>query len=150
MRFRRRARSGDDDAESVNIISLLDVVLNLLFFFMVGATFEKSAAMLKVNLPQVGEAKRAEGPPPDTVIRIGITAGGEFFLNGAAQDRADLLASLQRLSAESPGRTILVEADANAVVQDAVTVLDLCRRAGFREVQQVVREAPRASPLPRP
>ncbi len=68
-RYRRRRPHGDDGDDGVNIVSLLDVILNLLFFFMVGATFEKSVSSLRVQIPTVSEKGESVRSRQDEVVR---------------------------------------------------------------------------------
>ncbi len=147
-RYRRRRPHGDDGDDGVNIVSLLDVILNLLFFFMVGATFEKSVSSLRVQIPTVSEKGESVRARQDDVVRVQVDADGHLLLEGVPATRAEVVEQLRAAVATGTAKRALVEADANATVQSSITAIDACRQAGITDVMQVVRLKPERAPAP--
>lgn len=129
MNLRPRSR---DDVE-INLISLIDVLLFLVIFFMVSTTFvEKSEIAL--TLPEATtDAPPAEKDP----IEVSIAAHGAYHVNGNALPDTGL-ATLERALAEATKTmrdpVIVINADARATHQSVVTALDAARRLGLLHV----------------
>ncbi len=123
MNLRPRSR---DDVE-INLVSLIDVLLFLVIFFMVSTTFvEKSEIAL--TLP---EATSATPPVQENQIKVTIAAGGAYYVNDQALvDTA--LETVEHAIAEAakPLRdpVVIINADAQATHQAVVTALDAARR----------------------
>src|SRR5690348_18281956 len=71
-------RIGNDNADEfeINVVSLIDVLLTLLMFFVLTTTFVQQGH-LKVSLPQACDKPAA--PVADTLV-IGIDKQGHFFV----------------------------------------------------------------------
>jgi biopolymer transport protein ExbD len=121
-----------DDVE-INLISLIDILLFLVIFFMVSTTFvEKSEVAL--TLP---EATTDAPPAAENQIEVTIAAHGGYHVNGNAL--ADTgLATVERAMAEAakPLRdpVVIINADAKTTHQSVVTALDAARRLGLLRV----------------
>ncbi|GMW05511.1 MAG: biopolymer transporter ExbD [Gammaproteobacteria bacterium] len=131
-----RQRNAREEPE-VNLISLVDVVLLLLIFFMLTSSFVRQS-QLAVRLPEASATEQAAVPerPP---LEITVTARGEFFVNGRAlvDNRPETLAAaIRRVQADvqTAGEAV-ISADARAAHQDVVTAMDVVGRLGITEVQ---------------
>ena len=71
-------RIGNDNADEfeINVVSLIDVLLTLLMFFVLTTTFVQQGHM-KVSLPQASDA--ASTPVRDTLVVV-IDREGHFFV----------------------------------------------------------------------
>lgn len=121
-----------DDLE-LNLISLVDVVLLLVIFFMLSTTFVQEGR-LRVELPEAGSpsAERAASP-----IVITISTQGSYRVNDRAlvnNDSATLSAALRQVAGESKGLPVTIRADARATHQSVVTAMDVAARLGFTQV----------------
>ncbi len=131
-----RQRSGRDEPD-VNLISLVDVVLLLLIFFMLTTSFVRQS-QLAVRLPEASSTAPADSParPP---LEITVTARRGFFVNGRAlvDNRPETLAAaIRRVLADAgTAREAVISADARAAHQDVVTAMDVVGRLGITEVQ---------------
>ena len=117
----------------LNLISLVDVVLLLVIFFMLSTTFVKEAR-LRVELP---EASTARVEPEGRPIVITITAQGSYLVNESAlvnNLRETLQAALRQVAGEGRIRPITIRADARATHQSVVTAMDVAARLGFIQV----------------
>jgi biopolymer transport protein ExbD len=121
-----------DDLE-LNLISLVDVVLLLVIFFMLSTTFVQDSR-LKVELPQAGSSTVARSNNP---IIITISAQGSYRVNDRAlvnNERATLSAALRQVGAGFRSEPITIRADARATHQSVVTAMDVAAKQGFTQV----------------
>jgi biopolymer transport protein ExbD len=118
----------------VNLVSLIDVVLMLVVFFMLSSTFVDETS-LRLRLPEV--ATRAGPPPAAEPIVITVTETGGYRLNGRDLINASgdtLRTALLKVAGEDRNATITLRADARATHQAVVTALDVAGRLGFKEI----------------
>ena len=100
----------DQEEEAViNVTPLIDVVFNLLIFFMVSTSFAHSQG-LHIELPQASEAK---ANPQDRSIFLTISSAGEMALD---RNRTDLQSLPSVLAARIAGGSaeqfsLIIEAD---------------------------------------
>lgn len=135
-----RSRKWEDP--ELNIISLVDVVLMLLVFFMMTTHFIQNTS-LSIELPT---ASAAPVTTSATGIEVAIDADGRYYVNnrpvpGVSPEavRAALLAA----AGERRDQPILLRADARATQQSVVTVLDAAGALGFTRLD--ILTAPSAS-----
>lgn len=114
----------------LSLVSLIDVVLMLVIFFMVSSSFVREAD-LKVQLPEASvEAPVADQPPLEVVVNH----NGDYFLNGDAliASRPDVLRrAFAKVAGERRNVPITIRADARATHQSVVTVMDVAGEMGF-------------------
>jgi biopolymer transport protein ExbD len=118
----------------LNLVSLIDVVLLLLIFFMVSTTFVDEAR-IKIQLPQASnEPSPSAGRDP---IEITVTSSGEYRVNGKTlinTSATTLSAAITREAGEAREAPITIRADARATHQSVVTAMDVVGRLGFRTI----------------
>jgi biopolymer transport protein ExbD len=122
------------DEPELNVISLVDVVLLLLIFFMVSTTFVDEAR-LELKLPQASkEPAAAQKQDP---IEVAVTASGEYRLNGQTlinTSAATLAAAISKVAGEKRDLPVTIRADGRATHQSVITAMDVLGRLGFRSV----------------
>jgi biopolymer transport protein ExbD len=121
-----------DDPE-INLISLIDVLLVLLIFFMVSTTFQQEGRV-KVQLPQASQIPLPRGSREPLVITI--TAEGAYRVNERTliNSSADTLrAALLKESGTDRG-PITIRADARTTHQAVVTAMDVAGKVGFAQL----------------
>lgn len=114
----------------VNITPLIDIVFLLLIFFMVSTTFDRESE-IDVTLP---EATIDAPQELNDVIDITISPDGVFFINGKRVVNKQVVTLKQALLKVANGREdppIIISADAKAMHQSVVTVMDAARQLGF-------------------
>ena len=109
----------------IGLTPLIDVVVLLLIFFMLAASFSREVA---VDLSGVAGAAGYDGPP-----RLVDVAPEGVRLNGVAVDEASLAEALAPLMA-GPGDIVVVRPRDGADVQRLVDVLDALSRAGLQSL----------------
>ena len=121
----------------INLTPLLDMIFNLIFFFILATTIRQTQAYLDVRLPRASEARRAESQRK-TVVLI-VTKENHLYLNDR-QISADVLEKeLKSLSPHDVDQIIL-KGDAMAHHETIVRVLDACAKAGHVGVSVEVKK----------
>lgn len=138
--MRIRDHRADDEPE-INLIPLIDVMLVLLIFFVVTATFD-ARSVLKLELP------RATGEPSDTskALTVLINADGRYFVDDREVLRDDLQslkATLADVAGKDRERPVLLRADGRTPHQAVVTAYDALGQLGFRKVMIATAPTPK-------
>ena len=135
-----------DDPE-INVVSLIDVVLLLLVFFMLSSRFTEEGRM-RVHLPQasaVPTEKATSEPLVVTVTQLGGYRVNERELINSSQET--LRAALLKEAGTSRNQRVTVRADARATHQAVITAMDVLGRLGFAEINiATVKEEPAGKP----
>jgi biopolymer transport protein ExbD len=129
MNLRPRHR---EDPE-INLISMIDVLLVLLIFFMVSTTFNPEGRV-RVQLPQSSDTPVPRGMHEPLVITI--TAEGGYRVNERTLINSSpdtLRAALIKEAGEDRG-PITIRADAHSTHQAVVTAMDVAGHLGFAQL----------------
>jgi biopolymer transport protein ExbD len=126
--MRRRRVKTQDDTE-VNVTPMLDVVFIMLIFFIVTASFVKEAG-IDVNRPDAATAERKERGN----ILVAITETNQIWINKRQIDPRAVRANIERMHAENPQGSVVIQADENSKSGLIVQVMDAARLAGVYEV----------------
>jgi len=118
----------------INFIPLIDVLLVIIIFLIVSATFSRTNE-LQINLP-TAEANAPQDKP--LMIEVAVDATGKYLIDGkqlADGSVSAISAALQaaaKVGNEEP--TIVINADANATHQSVVNVMEASRVAGYTRI----------------
>jgi biopolymer transport protein ExbD len=118
----------------INLISLIDVVLMLVVFFMLSSTFLEEGRM-QIKLPQTSDVPLSR-PKRDPLV-VSVTQQGGYRVNEREliNSSADTLrAALLKEAGTDRKQRITLRADAQATHQAVVTALDVLGKLGFAEV----------------
>ena len=125
--------------EDLNVVPMLDVIFNLLFFFMMGTTFRTHEGVFKIRIPNV--STQAPTAPTEHIPIVGVSKEGEFSLDGTAIGAEALLSELK--NAQGSGvKKVVLSADAEATVQKAVSAAEIIHKAGIEDILQRVDSRP--------
>ena len=124
-----------DDEATVDITPMLDVVFIMLIFFIVTATFIKQAG-IEVNQPQAQTAVVQE----QANILIAIDANNKIWINRREVDFRALRPNIERLHAENPKGSVVIQADRDSTNEALVHVMDAARRAGVYAIAIAAQE----------
>ncbi|WP_286235111.1 ExbD/TolR family protein [Thalassotalea sediminis] len=125
-----------EEAEEINMTPMLDVVFILLIFFIVTASFVKEAG-IEVNRPEAATAVKKERAN----ILVAISDTGEIWINKRRVDVRAVQANIERLKAENPQGTVVIQADKKATTDVLIKVMDSARAAGVFDVSIAADEA---------
>ena len=126
--MRRRRTQLEDDTE-INLTPMLDVVFIMLIFFIVTASFVKEAG-IDVNKPAAATAEKKERGN----ILVAITDRGQIWIDKRPVDPRAVRANIERLPAENPQGSVVIQADKNSKNGLLVDVMDAAREAGILNV----------------
>lgn len=128
---------------SIPIVSLIDIMVILLIFFIATTTFREKKMEVKINLPEsqtMGEAA------PETEVRttLAITEKQDMLLDGLPVKREELASALTTLKNERPGLKLELEADTQTNLGNLMHIWDAIKQAGFEinEVPARVKTSP--------
>jgi biopolymer transport protein ExbD len=122
--------SNESELEAaVDITPMLDVVFIMLIFFIVTATFVKESG-IDVNRPQAATAVVKE----KANILIAIDAHNKIWVNRREVDIRSVRPSIERLKAENPKGTVVIQADKDSRNEILVQVMDASRLAGVYDI----------------
>lgn len=126
---RKRIVCDDDNTSVVDMTPMLDVVFILLIFFIVTASFVKEAG---VDVMRPGAASGTS--QKNVTLFVAITATGEVWVNKRQIDKRAVRANVERLHAENPQGSVVVQADKRTETGILIEVMDQIRLAGVANV----------------
>jgi len=129
MRRHQVSMGHEDEGDDINITPMLDVVFIMLIFFIVTASFIKEAG-IDVNRPDAPTAERQE----DANILVAISANDEIWIDRRLIDPRAVRANIERLHAENPKGSVVIQADRKSTNEMLVVVMDAARQAGVYNV----------------
>ena len=106
-------------------ISLTDIVLLLLIFFMLTSSFVVQPG-IKVKLPKAVTGEQAE---PDRIY-ITVAENEQVFLNQRRVNQAELGQQLRQTLSENPERLVVIRADKNLSLDATIRIIDIAKLAG--------------------
>ena len=125
----------EDDEQEIDITPMLDVVFIMLIFFIVTASFVKESG-IEVDPPSAVTAVVKEKGN----ILIAITATGEIWIDRRAVDPRAIRANIERLHAENPQGSVVIQADKKSTTEMLIQVMDAARQAGVYNVSIAAQE----------
>ena len=125
----RRRRVRNREESEVNLTPMLDVVFIMLIFFIVTASFVKEAG-IDVTRPPAATAERKERGN----ILVAITANDQIWIDRRQVDVRSIRANIERLHAENPQGSVVIQADKDSKNGLLVLVMDAARLAGVKSV----------------
>ncbi|MFT3789638.1 MAG: biopolymer transporter ExbD [Rudaea sp.] len=142
-----RLGSARQDDFEINVISLIDVLLTLLMFFVMTTTFVQHSAM-KVTLP---EASETAGEPQREALVVMVDADGRYFVdnNEVLNPALDTLKeAIARVAGADRERPVVLRADAASRHQAVVTAMDALGQLGFTRLSIATTRAKDAAGKP--
>ena len=117
----------------MNLIPLIDVLLVIIIFLVVSATFSRINE-LQINLPTADAAAPQEKP---AMITVGVDAAGRYTVNDLElADRSvdGIAAGVREAAGTGKEPTIVINADATSTHQSVVNVMEASRQAGYTHI----------------
>ena len=124
-----------EEESEINITPMLDVVFIMLIFFIVTATFIKEAG-IDVNRPDAATAVKQE----KANILIAIGPNNDVWIDRRQVDIRSLRPNIERLHAENPQGSVVIQADKESKTDTLIQVMDASRQAGVFNVSIAAQE----------
>jgi biopolymer transport protein ExbD len=125
----------DEEEATIDMTPMLDVVFIMLIFFIVTASVVKEAG-IDVNRPEAATAVKKDRAN----ILVAISAKGDIWINKRKVDVRAVQANIERLYAENPQGTVVIQADRKATTDVLIKVMDASRAAGIEDVSIAAQE----------
>ncbi len=126
--MRRRYTEQEEEA-TIDLTPLMDIVFIMLIFFIVTTSFIKEAGV-DINRPSANTAERKERGN----ILVAITANDEIWIDKRRVDIRAVRANIERLKAENPEGSVVIQADKESKNGLLVQVMDQARMAGVSNI----------------
>ncbi len=120
-----------DSSIHIDFVPMVDVLFNLLIFFLLATTIAQVEREMKIALPFAS----ASGPISAAVREfiINVDGQGKMFVAGREIDAAALQTIVEEAVATNPEQKVTVRGDRTTAYANIVTVLDTCKNAGIQE-----------------
>ena len=128
-----------------NMTPILDMVFQLITFFMLVISFKSASLDLSLKLPVIGSARPLDMPPNEDPLILNVDARGRLNVYGAVQDvdtyiadeaRAALVTAQKTNPKLKPGdelpTTVVIRADRATPFKLLNHVIAACQKNGFR------------------
>jgi biopolymer transport protein ExbD len=134
MQFSSRRAHRRQPAE-INITSLVDIIFNLLLFFMLTTSFSQSEG-ITVELPS---ASAAETQSSHRDLVVTITRSGQAMVEGKVISLEALSVLLVSTRQETPDLVLMIRADEAVAHARVVDIIDLAKKSGLQSVAIATR-----------
>ncbi len=125
-------------ASLLDLTPMIDVVFNLLIFFLVATKFSEEDHEIAIKTPNASEAASLTAQPQD--VFVVIDDAGSFFVKGKQYALDDLEALLLQKKANDPVNTsVKIRADGRVSVQPLISVMNACNKADIRDYTVVTQ-----------
>ena len=119
----------EEEENEINLTPMMDVVFIMLIFFIVTASFIKEAG-IDVDRPDAPSADSQD----DAAILIAISANDEIWIDRRQTDPNAVRGMIERLHAENPKGSIVIQADEESTNEMLVVVMEAAKQAGVTNV----------------
>ncbi|GAB4122663.1 MAG: biopolymer transporter ExbD [Rhodothalassiaceae bacterium] len=124
-----REHAQKEEEAEINMTPMLDIVFIMLIFFIVTATFIKESGV-EVTKPH---AVTAESKDRASIL-IAVTKNDEIWINRRKVDLKSLRTNIEKLHAENPQGTVVVQADREAKAGTMIAVTEAVNQSGVPSV----------------
>lgn len=134
-------KTSQQDNPTIDLTPMIDIVFQLIIFFMVAAKFTEMENRIPLQVPQVSQAGPLAPAPEKRVISV--YRDGRIALDREVLSLEELTARLAAARQEYADLGVVVRGDAEGAFQSIADVLAACRTAGIADLGISVREATR-------
>lgn len=124
----------------INLTPMLDIILNLIFFFILTTTIRDEVAQIDVRVP--GSTTAQPSAQTENLPILSIDAAGDYYFNGRAVVEPELQLHLNA-AASAGTRRLRLRADERTPHGRVIEAMDLCREAGIESVYEDTRPVTR-------
>ena len=125
-------RKDDDRMEPLTLFSqssLTDIVLLLLIFFLLTSSFVANCG-IKVDIPKAETGAQTEAQ----LITVAVTKDGQFYVDGEPTSSGMLASALREARGNKTQATLVLRADKDAIIDNAVRVMNIAKALDLRIV----------------
>ena len=124
----------------MNMAPLIDVVFQMLIFFMVATTYgnQTMEKELDVDLPT---AESGEEPAKREEVVINLLRDGRIVVDGADHTRESLLRLLEEVARADAQTPVTIRGDKQSMLESVVSIMDVCRITGLSNLGVMTRDS---------
>lgn len=119
------------DAPRLDMTPLIDVIFQLLLFFMLSTTFRNTPSF-EVQLPEVSSDRMIQ---EDNTWTLMVSKTGDLSTESGRLAKDDLETVLQEELRQNPQLSLIIEADQDLEHGVVVDLMDIAQEAGVESVQ---------------
>jgi len=134
-------KTHQDDLPAINLTPMIDIVFNLIIFFMVSTRFTEMERQVDLAVPQVTDHKGLSDIPQSRAINV--HRDGRITLDGSPVTLRELTEQLAAVQRQHGHQNVVVRGDADGPFQNVAAVFSACQKAGIAEMGISVRLAER-------
>ena len=135
MAGKRKRRRRDNAPSEIQMTPMIDVVFQLLIYFIVTIKPVDVAAHLDVFRPSSDTAPSTSEPPK--MLRIQILPEGVLLINDRDVSLAALTSVLEKLAAYSKTQTVMIMCSLDSEHRYLIDILDRCSQVGLSNLSVV-------------
>ena len=117
----------------LNLTPMVDVVMLLMIFFMVGTQFIRRESQYEIQLPKVSDAQPLTALPDELVVYV--SEDGTIHLGNEERTLQQLEDDLRAAKERYSEQVVVIRGDADGPYQHVMSVLNACRRAQISVIQ---------------
>ena len=136
-------RNAPLDEPQLNLTPMIDVVIQLVIFFMVGTQFVDNERKIDIALPQVSQSAPLTETPDEIVVNI--TKEGDISIGPKTVSAVELKSQLQEAKRRYAKQAVVIRGDMDCIYQQVMSVVDICKQAGIDNLQVATRVNPSGS-----
>ena len=114
---------------TIPIVSLIDIMVILLIFFIATSTFRQNKTQMQIALPE-SKSMGTTTAATETRVTLALTKDQKVFLDGQPATLETLAEDLKKFLAAKPGTKLELEADTSTALGVLVQVWDALKAAG--------------------
>lgn len=123
----------DLEEPTLNLTPMIDIVLLLVIFFMVGTQFTDAERHYDISLPTVTEARPLTGGPDEMIVNV--AQSGDIYLGDTIVTVGQLEEQLVAAKKKYAGQAVVIRGDREIAYQTVMTLLNTCQKSGINNIQ---------------
>jgi biopolymer transport protein ExbD len=129
-----------DEAPVLNLTPMIDVLFNILIFFLVGTTFAEAELDMQVKVPKVSDKLTLSAAPERRIVNV--YQDGSVSLDDQPMTLDQLTQELSAAHAQYADLGVTVRGDGTGPFQNVANALSAVRLAGISDMGIAVQMKP--------
>lgn len=125
-------KTGPLEEPTIDLTSMLDVVMLLIIFFMVGTKFSEEERQTDIQVPTVADNSALTGAPDEIVLNV--AENGQVIVKGEPLTTEALATMLRAAHAGFPNQGVIIRGDGRCRYQQIMDAFSACKEAGIRNI----------------
>jgi biopolymer transport protein ExbD len=138
MDFTAHSRKNRRQGAEINVTSLVDIIFNLLLFFMLTTSFSESGG-IEVDLPKASTEAMSTS---EQDLIIALTENGDVVVKNERVSLDSLGLELERVKSEGTKKRVIIQADRAVPHGRVVEIMDLIKEKGLGRIAIATESAP--------